>query len=478
VHSTVYTNAPAGLIFPGDPQWTAGKHSIASNRYGVFLPRLGFAWDPVGDGKTLIRASVGMFTDRGALYSMSAMAQDAPFGSVITVPNVKMTDPWATYPGGNPLPIPLTADIKFLPFQSYVTDNLHWKPSWVNQFNLSIQRQFGSDWLFTISYIGNTTSHLITAGQINPAIYFPGSPVNGVCTAQGYVLQTTGATCSTTANTNQRRLLYLQNPREGQYYGIVSTTDDGGTASYNGLYLQVQKRLSRGISIQSSYTWSHCISDLWTGNPGNNGVSAITPGNRRSDRGQCDSTGTQSTDLRHSFNLSVVAQTPKFANATLRKIASEWQFSPILKMRPGYYFTVNLGQDIALNGEGSVNQRPNLVPGISPYADKKTADHWLNPAAFAVPATGSLGTLSRNALQGPGMFQLDMAVSRTFPAGEGKSIQLRGEAFDLPNHLNLSNPVLALNSGVFGKIQSDISGTSGLSMGDPRIMQFAIKYIF
>jgi Carboxypeptidase regulatory-like domain len=478
-HSTVYTNAPAGLIFPGDKQWTAGDHSIASNRYGVFLPRLGFSWNPNGDGKTSIRASIGMFTDRGALYSMSAMAQDAPFGSVVTIPNVRMTDPWATYPGGNPLPIPLTKDYKFPIFASYVTDDLHWKPTWVNQFNLSVQRQVGTDWLFTVNYVGNTTSHLTNESQINPAIYFPGAPVNGVCTYQGYTLQTTGATCSTTANTNQRRLLYLQNPVEGQYYGIIATTDNGGTASYNGLYLQAQKRLSHGASILANYTWSHCISDLWNGNPGNNGVSNATPFNRRNDRGHCDSGGAQSSDLRHIFNLSVVAQTPKFANLTLRKIAGDWQFSPILKMRSGYYFTVTTGQDNALNGQASSNQRPNLVPGVNPYATDKNADHWLNPAAFIAPASGTLGTLARNGLQGPGMFQLDMAVSRTFPVGEGRSIQLRGEAFNLPNHVNLSIPVAMLNnSAAFGKIQSDISGTSGLSTGDPRIMQFALKFVF
>jgi hypothetical protein len=478
VHSTTYVNAPAGLIFPGDAQWTAGKHSIASNRYGIFLPRLGLSWDPFGDGKTSVRASIGTFTDRGALYSMSAMAQDAPFGTVITVPSVKMSDPWATYPGGNPLPLPLIKDYKFPQFASYVTDDLHWKPTWVNQFNFSVQRQIGNDWLFTINYVGNTTLHLSNEGQINPSIYFPGAPVNGVCTYQGYTLQVSGATCSTAANTNQRRLLYLQNPAEGQYYGIMATTDNSGTASYNGLYVQAQKRLSRGISILGNYTWSHCISDLWAGNPGNNGVSFATPFNRRNDRSHCDSGGAQSTDVRHLFNTSVVAQTPKFANPILRKLGGDWQFSPILKVRSGYYFTVTTGTDTALNGQASTNQRPNLVSGVSPYAQEKNADHWLNPAAFINPAQGTLGSLGRNALQGPGMFQLDMAISRTFPLGEKRSIQLRGEAFNLPNHVILSNPVATLNSGAFGKIQSDISGTSGLSAGDQRIMQFALKYVF
>ena len=73
---------------------------------------------------------------------------------------------------------------------------------------------------------------------------------------------------------------------------------------------------------------------------------------------------------------------------------------------------------------------------------------------------------------------MDLAVSRRFPIAEGKTIQLRGEAFNLPNHLNPGNPVAIMNQGTFGRIQSDISGTSGLSAGDPRIIQFALKFMF
>jgi Carboxypeptidase regulatory-like domain/TonB dependent receptor-like, beta-barrel len=474
VHSTVYTNAPAGLIFPGDPQWTWGKKSIAYNRWGVFTPRLGLAWDPTGDGKMSIRASAGIFTDRGALYSMSAMAQDAPFGSVISIPNPKLEDPWAGYPGGNPLPIYLTKDINFPAFASYVTYNPHWHPTTVNQFSLSVQRQFGKDWLMTVNYVGNTISHLINAQEINPARFLGTDPCT-LNTVNGPMFY---PVCSTTANTNQRRALYMRNPALGQYYGIVATSHDDGTGNYNGMYVQIQKRMSRGTTVLANYTWSHCISDLWNGNPGNNGVSSVTPGDRRVDRGGCDDAGAQSTDQRHVFNLSAVAQVPKFSNKVLRSVASDWQFSPILKVKSGPYITVSLGTDNLLNGEGGGNQRPSLVPGVSPYFDKKSVDGWLNPKAFAVPPLGTPGNVGRNTVQAPGMIQLDLSISRTFPITEGKSIQLRGEAFNLPNHLNPGLPTGALNQGTFGKIQNDISGTSGLSSGDPRILQFALKYVF
>jgi len=476
VHSTVYPNAPAGLIFPGDPQWTWGQKSIASNRYKVFTPRLGLAWDPKGDGKMSIRASAGVFTDRGALYSMSAMAQDSPYGSVLTVNNPKLEDPWSSYPGGtNPLPIVLNRNITFPSFASYVTDDPHWKPTTVNQFSLSVQRQFGQNWLLTVNYVGNTISHMINEGQINPAVFLGTGP----CTLNTINGPTFYPVCSTTANTNQRRVLYMKNPALGQYYGIISTSYADGTGNYNAMYLQIQKRLSRGTTVLANYTWSHCISDLWNGNPGNTGQSNATPGDRRFDRGSCDDSGLQSTDQRHVFNLSAVAEVPAFSNNMLRLVASGWQFSPILKVKSGPYFTVNLGTDNLLNGETGGYQRPNLVPGVSPYLDHNSVDGWLNPKAFAVPPPGTMGNLPRNAVQAPGMVQLDLSISRTFRIAEGKSIQIRGESFNLPNRLNPGLPIAAVNSGTFGKIQQDISGTSSsLYGGDQRILQFALKYLF
>jgi hypothetical protein len=474
VHSTVYPNGPAGLIFPGDPQWTWGQKSIAHNRYGIFTPRLGLAWDPRGDGKMSIRASAGIFTDRGALYSMSAMAQDSPFGSVVTVNNPKVEDPWGSYPGGNPLPIVLNNNITFPSFAAYVTDDPHQHPTTVNQFSLSVQRQFGQDWLLTANYIGNTISHLINEQQINPAVFLGTGP----CTLNTVNGPTFYPVCSTTANTNQRRVLYMKNPAQGQYYGIISTSYADGTGNYNAMYLQIQKRLSRGTTVLANYTWSHCISDLWNGNPGNTGGSNATPGDRRFDRGACDDSGLQSTDQRRVFNLSAVAQVPAFSNNILGLVASGWQFSPILKVKSGPYFTVNLGTDNLLNGEAGGYQRPNLVPGVSPYLDHKSVDGWLNPKAFVIPALGTMGNVPRNSMQAPGMVQLDLSVSRTFRIAEGKSIQVRGESFNLPNHLNPGLPIAAVNSGTFGKIQGDISGTSGLSGGDPRIIQFALKYVF
>lgn len=114
--------------------------------------------------------------------------------------------------------------------------------------------------------------------------------------------------------------------------------------------------------------------------------------------------------------------TSKFRVAPIRALGSR-------NCKSGQYFSVTTGVDNALTGLG--NQTPNPVPGVSPYASVKTIDHWLNPAAFASPMTGTYGAVGLNTLQGPSIFQLDMAVSRTFTVAEKKTLQLRGEAFNL-----------------------------------------------
>ena len=166
-------------------------------------------------------------------------------------------------------------------------------------------------------------------------------------------------------------MLYLANPAQGQYYGGVNQLDDGGTATYEGLLLSTQRRLSRGVSVLANYTWSHCISDVWDPNVGTGNAVSI-PGNRRQFRGNC-----QTGDQRQVLNLSVVAQTPTFSNRTLRLIASEWQISPIMIIKSAQFFSVTTGVDGALTGQPT--ETPNLVSGVSPYSSGRGC----SPAAMS-----------------------------------------------------------------------------------------------
>ena len=186
------------------------------------------------------------------------------------------------------------------------------KATQVHQWNFVIQRQFGNDWVASATYTGSQSLNLLGSYQKNPGVYIPGN-----CVAGQYGLTAAGP-CSTTGNTNFRRLFTINNYPGNKAYSFMDVFDTGGTSSYNGLILAVQKRLSKGLSTSANYTWSHCIGDLTLGNStGNAGGGYTIPNNRRYDRGNCQSVeigGTFSSDRRQILNWTTVYETPKFAN--------------------------------------------------------------------------------------------------------------------------------------------------------------------
>jgi hypothetical protein len=485
VHSTVFSNAPAGVIFPGDPQYGCGNNYFC-DKWGQFFPRLGLAWDPTGSGRMTIRAAWGMYGDKSHMFYPNQMSFGPPFADTVSLSNVDIANPWASYPGGNPIPTfsqytPIGRAAKDAPFPTagqYVSfQTIDFKPMYVNQWNLSIQKQIGNDWLLTANYLGNTQIHLTTSQPGNPAVFLGlGACTLNIVNAAGAVVPTPQSTCSTTGNQNQRRRYYLQNPQQGQYFGGIGHMDSGGTGSYQGFYVSAQKRLSHGVTVLSNYTWSHCISDVYDQQTTATAVASI-PGNRRAYRSNC-----VGSDQRQQFVLNMVATTPKFANKTVNLLASGWQVAPILQIRSAQFFTITSGTDRALTV--AAGQTPNLADPSNIYAANQTVTQWLNPAAFANPPLGTYGNLGQNNIKGPGIFQFNMALSRTFTVHEKKTFQLRAEAFNLPNHLNPATPAAsapsaaALNAGNFGQITQDISGNAGLQAGDYRIIQLAAKFVF
>jgi hypothetical protein len=249
--STVYPNAPAGLIFPGDPGFPKG--SPVHKNWLLFAPRLGLAWDVQGDGRTSVRISYGLAYDFSGALSLGGSSSAPPWGFGTTVSSVDFADPWRDFPGGNPHPYIRLSKFPTLS-QYYFIQNLDSAPPTVQTWNLNVQRQLPASFLASASYLGSQSYHLWVGGHINPAVFFPGAPVNGVCTTQGYVLRTTGTACSTTGNTNQRRRLILEDPVEGAFYGNLHTREDSGTQHYHGLLLSIQRRAANGLNIDRNYT--------------------------------------------------------------------------------------------------------------------------------------------------------------------------------------------------------------------------------
>jgi hypothetical protein len=461
LHSTVYPNAPAGVLYSGDPGVPSdGKTN--PNQWWHFSPRLGLALDPSGTGRMSIRASWGLFRDYPDFYESEYVKTSPPFNNTIvsTAPGggtaAGFANPWLGYPGGSPFPTTLSKNTTFPTNAAWVVIPPDLPAVYVNQWNFSIQKQVGTSWLLSANYLGSEATHILSSIEGNPAVYLPGSS----CAING----TNYSPCSSVSNTTQRRQLNLANPAQGKYFGSIVTENATGTMSYNGLFLTAQRRVSRGLTVQANYTWSHCIN---TGTqqlisvPVIAGIHPVL--SRAGLRGNCS---ILEPDRRHNFNLSTVYAMPEYSNHTLRLLASGWQISGIVRVLSGDHFSLAAGVDQALTATD--DERPQQVLS-SVYAPHKSIQQWLNPAAFAQPTLGTYGNMSPGTIVGPGFFGIDMNLTRKFRVLEKQALEVRGEAFNVLNHVNPLDPVTNFSSSTFGQIQV---------ASDPRILQLALKYVF
>ena len=448
LRSTTFPNGPAGMIFQGDPEFLPGD-SVGFRQWNDWAPRVGIVVDPRGDGRSSIRASYGRFYDSPQLASFNGYAGALPSGNNITSTNATLDDPWGSFPGGDPFPIVPGPNMTFPNFSVYATAPFDQPAPRADQWNVSYQLQLGSDWTASVNYLESRGRRLPTSNETNPAVFIPGT-----CGT---------APCSTAANSNQRRTLFLENPTLGSAYADLVEIVNKGRSSYKGLLLSMQRRAVRSLSVQGNYTLSKCDSDRLEMAAGATlGATPFTrPGNMDADYGSCGG-----ADRRHVVNLSTVYQTPRTIGV-LGALVSDWQVSGILNAQSGNHFAVVTGVDNALNKVAQTpTQRPNQILD-DPYL--KQGYRWLNPAAFQAPAAGTYGTMPINTIVAPGRFNIDAALTRSFRATGTHEMQFRAEVFNLLNRTQLGVPELRMNQSTFGLITT---------AGDPRIVQLALKYSF
>lgn len=440
----VFDNAPPGLFFAGDEGFPSGgtNHHLAN-----FAPRLGVVWDLRGNGRTVVRSAYGILYDLPPIQYFDRFGFGPPWASTITIfsPAGGLADPFRGYPGGNPFPqpVPPPANAVFPAGGQFIDLPLNIRPSYMQQWNLSLQHQVKGDWLLSANYLGNKSTHRWVTTQMDPAVYIPGTCGSGPC--------------STTANVNSRRVLALANPQAGQAFSSLVHVDDGANASYNGLLVSVNRRLQRHFSLLANYTLSHCISEGDVQSEITGGYQ--NPNSRRGERGNCV------VDIRHIFNGSLVAETPHLRGGFGHKLVSDWEVSTIVTKRSGFWFSPSAGRDNSLTGVGA--DRPNVV--ADSHLDQPSLQRWFNTAAYVPNSTGAYGNAGRNSLQGPGSFNIDMALMRRISVRESQYLQIRAEAFNILNHPTFGLPRSGLTDANFGRI---------LGANDPRILQFAMKYVF
>ena len=451
--STVFANAPAGLLYPGDPGFVGGQSGM-NKQWKDISPRLGWAWDPAGDGRTSVRASYGWGYDFvNAQYHLNTSVAP-PWGSDVRTQAVKLDNPFGSV--ANPFPQTFDVNAPFPLHGNYLAVDPDTPNPRTQSWNLVFERQVGKDMAFSATYLGNHTDHLWNMKALNPGVFMGLGP----CTLPDGKFY---PVCSTQANLDSRRVLDFVNFSQAQYFSGLDAHDPSGHQKYNGMLLSFQRRSADGLSFSGNYTLSKCTGTPTQDLP-NIGTGWADPNNPDYDNGPCVS------DRRHLVNATAGYRTPNVGSGFVGDLASDWRVSGILRTESGAPLTVTNGVDQAMTGIVT-NQRADLVAGASGYG-AKTITQWLDRNAFAPPALGTLGNSPRGGWRGPSHWGIDMVVARMFNLGTGHQIEARLEAFNITNHNNYDNPVTTLSASTFGQIL-------GLAPGwEPRVMQFGLKYTF
>lgn len=458
-HSTLYPNAPAGLLFAGDPNFNAQG---VSSEYDHFMPRLGFALDVFGNGKTSLRGGAGEFYDsriNSTLFNI--YTNSSPFITNVDVTNagganISFTDPYGSYGIANPFPTPqpppATASI---PPQAFLTfDPFHgFQDPVTYAYNFALEQQVSPSLLARVAYVGETSRHQWTNLELNPF-------VNGT-----RVYNQPGCAADNSC-----------------YSQPITADNTGGNTNYNSLQVSLEQRMRYGLDAIFNYTWSKALDNL----PWNQAATSIASNNsyvyplyvsnyKRLDDGPSD------FDHRNVISASWVWSEPKMLQsspAVARYLANGWQITGIAQFRSGDPLTVFSS---SANNSGSGQQRDRAVLVGNPYGGSacKIGTHcksYLNPASFTNNAPGTYGDITKGAFVGPQYADLDAGLARNFPIREDSYVQFRADYFNVLNHTNFGDPNTTTNS-TFGQITSTSPQNSNYT-NDPRIAQLSLKLVF
>jgi len=411
-------------------------------------PRVGVAWRPFNNDRTVIRGGYGIFYNYNAAYvGPTQNANNIPWSSNFTYSSLRpktLTSPYLpdlTF--ANPLPTGGLAGPAANPTAYYMDPN-DINPR-VQEWNFTIERQVATNWLMRATYVGNKTDHLtFYSWNINiPGTQQLGKP--------------------------------LQSQRPYQPWGAINAVIPSNLSNTNQFQLEVRRRFSNGFLFQGEYSHTHCLDEATpTGGPQN-------PSDPRGDYGNC------SFLVRHTFAANFAYELPFgrgklwLKSGVLSQVAGGWTVSGIVSYLSGQPMSVNF--QVPASQVGWWGGRANAVPGGDPY----TGDHshnlgtqWLNPAAFVAPTPGYWGNSSRNAYFAPGLENWDLSVMKSFnmPLAESQRLQFRMDMFDSLNHFNP-------DSGIGATIADTRDGGAAIpaagrvtSGEGSRVIQLSLRYIF
>lgn len=433
------TNQHALETIVNPPYGTFQKvdHVFASNpSLRNFGPRLGVAWDPFGDHKTSVRAGGGIFFDPIEARSYaSGYYFNPPYALAFVV--------FPQFPNAFPGALPPPAQLVGVDYNTTNTPRMY-------QWNFNIQRELFSNTTLTVGYVGSRGVHLYASRDINPV---EPTDINGV----DYFGHATPGVLGITAN-----------PRENPAASSLSSEAPVGDSSYNSLQVGLNRRFAHNVQSLVSYTWSKCMDDA-SGTYGlEGGIPWSDPVNGSFDRGRC------LFDRPQVLRWSGVYAFPFNQNVLVKG----WQLSGDLTAQSGSPWNVTVGFDQA-GDDVAGSERPNLILPAN-QAITGNINDWANPAAFGLPAPGTLGNLQRDFLWGPGIVTVDFSVLKDTQIKERYRLQFRAEFFNILNHPNFALP----NASAFvqtpggGGAPNPTFGTITSTTTSSRQIQFALKLMF
>jgi hypothetical protein len=452
-------------IFP-TPVFTAAQLGLpAGMRYSQkddFAPRIGFAWRPLGNDKTVIRGGFGKYieTPLGSLIA-------SQYGVTTTNNNIFNQ----SLSGGVPtLAFPTQSNPNNTPFgtstlgtQTFQAANqLHYKDPYALEWNLTIERDLGFGTALRISYDGNHVTDLSLSFDDNQV------PANTI----GF----------NAANAS----------RPFPQWGKITSNSNGAWANYNALTAEVIRKFSRGLQFQASYTFARNLSNEAGGSAptafasegGTNLVSDIY--NLGLDYGNVSFTRRNRFLATYLYEFPVGPGKKFLSHGVAGTVLGGWEAAGVLLFQSGPFLTANIpGADPSGTGYANrcgCNGRPDIVAGVSPYATNQSANSWLNPAAFATPpapppgekSIGRFGTAPVGSMQGPGTQAVSLSLIKTIKVSEKASAQFGAETTNLFNHVNFAPPNTTLNTSSFGKI----SATQLAEGSGPRAVQLTARISF